>query len=163
MKSKSSLILAILVFVLFAIAVFFRKMRRLKIHDIRSFSFIYTDSKAVPVERCFKLAIKENKYTASLTDASSAEGDLLSVDVDKDFVKRLEEMLNRNKVFTWDRYEKTSNAGADTYKFSIEVYDENGSSVSARGNGKAPRHFTAVKNDLEVLFAEIIDKGQNNV
>ena len=159
MKSRASLILAVFVFVLFAVAVFFRKLQRVKIHDIRSFSFIYTCGSFAFAERCYRLTVKEDIYVASFKDVGIPDTEMRNVHVGKDFARRLEEMLNRYKVTQWDRFDKANRHVLDGNSFSLEIYDENGSSVSARGYEKTPRKFEAVKKDIEALFSEVFEEN----
>ncbi|MBQ8523346.1 MAG: hypothetical protein IJ457_01840 [Clostridia bacterium] len=155
MKSRASIILAVFIFVLFAVAVFFRKLRRVRIQNIRSFTFTYTGSDSFNSEKYFKLSVKDGEYIASFKDASSADPEIRRVNVDKSFPARLEEMLNRNKVFAWDRFDKIDRRVLDGKRFNLEIYDKNGSVVSARGYGKRPRNFKVVKNEIEAMFSDI--------
>ena len=159
MKSRSSLIIAVFVFVLFAVAVFLRKLRRVKIHNMRSFSFVYTCKSDALAERCYKLSIKDGEYTASFKDAGIPNSEAKIKTVSKEFALRLEGILNRYRITKWDRFDKTKLHVSDGNSFSLEIYDENGSSVSARGYEKTPRKFEAVKKDIEALFSEVFEEN----
>ena len=65
---------------------------------------------------------------------------------------KLEDILNKYNVSSWNGFEKDNNDVLDGKSFGFSVYMENGHNIIASGYASFPDNYYDVVNEIEILF-----------
>ena len=79
-------------------------------------------------------------FTAKGSNGIKLDGIKLDIDkkIDKSYLKELSKIINENKIYEWNGFNKHNKDVQDGYGFSIEVNYENGEVIKANGYMEYP-------------------------
>ena len=123
-----------------------------EINDIKYFSYGTVDGMAMYDGVHYSIDYKDNKYIATIQENGVSEEDAKVVEISKRDVKRLENILNKYNVGSWDGFQKYDKDVLDgsSFNISINTFDDN--SVSASGYMRWPKNYREVRNELGNFF-----------
>ena len=126
-----------------------------EISNIKYFSYGTTDGMAMYDGVHFSIDYKDGKYMAIIQNNGVSEEDAKVVEISKDKVKELEDILNKYNVGSWDGFKKYDKDVLDGSSFSLSLGCFDGTSVSASGYMKWPKNYGDVRGELESFFVSL--------
>lgn len=84
------------------------------------------------------------------SDTTHIEGE-----IDKEYIDRIEKIINKYEVLDWDGFNKQKENKGDDIAFSLHIGYDNGNNCSATGYKSYPNNFDKVHKELLKLFNEI--------
>ena len=127
--------------------------KKVKIENIKSFSFHYTYGAMKNACVVYTLTNEDKRYTATVKPKGAPKENTLEFEVDGEFAKELEKLLSKNKVGRWNGFKKSNKRVADGKSFSLYITMADGRKVNARGYMKWPRNYAEVKAGIIELFS----------
>ena len=90
--------------------------------------------------------------------AKGSNGIKLDIDkkIDKSYLKELANIINENKIYEWNGFNKHNKDVLDGYGFYLEVNYENGEVIKANGYMEYPKNYDK-SNKVLTAFLESIE------
>lgn len=126
------------------------------VENIKVFHFTYTNGYAANAFTYYDVRLKEGKYVAYIKLNGVPAEEAESVEMTKEQVKKLEDILNKYKVYKWNGFDKTDKDVLDGDSFSLNLDMENGKSVVASGYMAWPDNYKEVKTELSTFFEGLL-------
>ena len=126
-----------------------------EINDIKYFSYGTVDGMAMYDGVHYSIEYKDGEYIATIQGNGVSEEDAKVVEISKRDVKRLENILNKYNVGSWDGFQKYDKDVLDGSSFNISINTFDDTSVSASGYMRWPKNYREVRNDLENFFKKL--------
>ncbi len=123
-----------------------------EIRDIQHLRFTYSCGMEMNDQVAYTLDKTETGYSATVKPQGVDHDDYLSADVDEGFVRQVEELLQRNHVEKWYRFNKRARSIMDGIGFTLYITMENGKEVDAVGYMRWPDGYGSVETGLDALF-----------
>lgn len=128
-----------------------------KIDNILHLEFSYTVGYAIESNTIYKIDCDNEKCMASIKHTGSSK--VITKEIDKYTVATIKDMLNENKVQSWDNYSKSNKHVLDGNSFHMYITTNFGK-ISASGYESWPKNYDKVKKKLDLIFNEI--ENDNN-
>ena len=126
-----------------------------EINDIKYFSYGTTDGMAMYDGIHYSIEYKDDKYIATIQKREQSEEDAKVVEISKDKVKKLENILNEYNVGSWDGFQKYDKDVLDGHSFSLSIRTFDDTSISASGYMRWPKNYREVRSKLENFFEKL--------
>lgn len=162
MKNKMFVLIIIglvILSVIFILCIVFRP-KKTKISKIKSLSFSYSQGYSAYAYNRYSLEYKENKYIATVKPYGIPDDDFVEVNVDENFVQKIEDILSKYNVGSWDGFHKSDKYVLDGDSFSLSVHFIDDTSISASGYMRWPENYGNVRNELDSLFIGLYDNNK---
>lgn len=153
MKNKS-VALIIVVFVLLVIITLLiinNKQKIKKIEGIRIFTFSYSTGRAIDSNVQYKLECTD-KCIINIKPKGHLDEKIQVKEVNLDFVKQLEELLNNYQVFKWNGFKKYDKNVLDGNSFHLYIRLESEKTIEADGYMRYPHNYKIVRDKIDKLF-----------
>ena len=124
-----------------------------KISEINIFHYSYSVGNYYEARVYYELEC-EDKCILKIKDVGITEEDALIYDVDKEIIKKLESILNKYKVGSWNGFSKSDHNVLDGNSFSLYLRMKDDNTVEASGYMRWPKNYEEVKGELISLFDE---------
>ena len=122
--------------------------------EIRSFE--YQHSGSISYDGYYYTFCKDEKGVH--LDASMNCGwERLSVDLDAEIMKQLEDITYEHQMQNWDGFNESDSNILDGEGFSLHIEFMDGTGVAAHGNNAFPRGFGAAETAFNSLFWELTE------
>ena len=95
----------------------------------------------------YKINVVDNKVMFNATGFNGVELDI-SKEIDSTYLIQLSNIINDNKIYEWDGFDKSDNSILDGYGFSLEISYENGETIKAGGYMKYPKGYDSAHENL---------------
>ena len=142
--------------VLLSVVFFFAiKKDSVDVSEITSFKFFYTIGYALNSSVNYDINCTNN-CVAKIKKSGVSEEDAVTVEIDRDVVKKLENILINNKVNKWNGFNKKNKKVLDGNSFSISIKMKNGNEISASGYMKRPKNYKKVREELDNFFNNLM-------
>lgn len=160
MKNKIILLIVIGVVLLISIVVLciIFGPKKVKISEIKSMHFSYSNGYSAYAYTMYDLDYKDGKYIASIKPNGIPENEAREINVDEDFVKKIENILSKYNVGSWDGFRESDKYVLDGDSFSLSVYFIDKTDISASGYMRWPKNYSNVKEELDNLFMGLYNK-----
>lgn len=122
------------------------------ISEIKSFYFTYTKGYAKDAYIIYRIDKRDGKYSAEIKPYGKSEEETKKVEISNESVKKLEDILNKYKVYSWNGFHKTNKNVLDGDSFSCSISTGNGDSISASGYMNWPDNYRNVVSELDEFF-----------
>lgn len=133
--------------------------KKTEIKDLKSFIFSYSTGNEIYSNVRYELDCNEN-CQITIKPSGISDEDKYEVKVDYKFGKRIEDVLNKYNVASWNGFNKSDQNVLDGDSFSIYIdYNDNGY-ISASGYMMWPDNYSNVKNELNNMFMELYSKNE---
>ena len=142
------LVLGILGFVIF-------DNRESNVSNIEYFRFFYTRGYAYHADVTYELDCY-NKCQAVVVPYGVGDEDAIVKNVDKEFVDRLLEIINKYNVDRWDGFNGTNKDVLDGDSFSLSIKTREKKYISATGYMSWPKNYGSFKAEVDALFEELM-------
>lgn len=124
-----------------------------KISGIKIFHYSYSVGYHYEARIYYELECK-NKCTLKIKDEGITEEDAPVYEVDKEITKKLEAILNKYSVGSWNGFSKSDHNVLDGDSFSLYLRMKDNNTVEASGYMKWPKNYEEVKGELISFFDE---------
>ncbi len=125
------------------------------INNMILFDFICVDSQEANVFSKYTLELYNGIYTAGVKKPNIKMEQMRYLQVNTDFVDKLEALLNINNVAKWNGFYKTRKRVMDGSSFTLRIKMLDGVSVEAHGRMKWPKNYKQVLKGVDVLFSNL--------
>ena len=122
-----------------------------KISGIKIFHYSYSVGYHYEARIYYELEC-ENKCTLKIKDEGITEEDAPVYEVDKEITKKLEAILNKYSVGSWNGFSKSDHNVLDGDSFSLYLRTEDDDTVEASGYMKWPKNYEEVKEEIISFF-----------
>ena len=126
-----------------------------EISNIKYFNYGAVDGMAMYDGVHFNIDYKDGKYIATIQKNGVSEEDAKVVEISKDKVKELEDILNKHEVGKWDGFKKYDKNVLDGHSFSLHLMTFDDITVDASGYMKWPDNYGKVRGELESFFGKL--------
>lgn len=128
---------------------------KIVIENTKSFSMFYTMGYAINSDIRYNYELKDNEYHVYVKPYGIDDEERTEVVVNNDFIKRIEEVLNKYEVYKWDGFHKNDPGVLDGDSFSISITMDD-KEISASGYMMYPEHYREVREELDNIFNELV-------
>ncbi len=127
--------------------------KKIVIENIDSFNYSYTTGWAMYSYVIYNIRKEDDKYIVRIKPDQISDDEAFETDVDIDFVKRLESILNKYNISSWDGFSKSDSnvLDGDSFSLSLVVGED---VISSHGYMMWPNNYRSVKNELDKLFMD---------
>ncbi len=149
-------LIAIILIVILLVVINKVKNKNVYIGHVERFEFFYTQGYAMNADVRYKFnhKVKDNWYKISVKEYGVSEEDAKLIEVDEEFRDKLEAIIDKYKVKSWDGFNKSDKNVLDGDSFSLSIHYPSGS-VSAHGYMSWPKNYRDFRNEIDELFGEI--------
>ena len=161
---KKYIVLLIVIVILLIVLLVIKKRRESFIMgDLESFELFYTQGYAYNADIRYKFfhKAKDNRYVVSKKPYGESEEETIVHEVDEEFQKELETILDKYKVSSWDGFNGNDKDVLDGDSFSLTIIYSIGT-VHASGYMSYPKNYGSFKTDIINLFDNYF-KNENNM
>ena len=144
------LIIIITLFIILFLVLFNKKPIK-KIENINHFYFNYSTGYGKNDNVSYTIKCKD-KCVATIKPDQVDEDEAIIVELSKEKIKELEEILNKYEVIKWNKFHKSDPNVLDGDGFSLGVDTEDKTSISASGYMMWPKNYGNVKGELDSFF-----------
>ena len=127
--------------------------KKVGITSIQKFRYFYTKGYCMNAEVIYTLECNKNCEIEIKPYLEPIEN-TKKIIVEKDFVEKLESILKKYKVGSWNDFHKANKYVLDGDSFSINITFQDQTTLSASGYMEWPKNYGDVKKEIEDLFAE---------
>ena len=132
--------------------------RNVVIKDISYFSLLVTEGIAVNDNYHYQLYFENEKIIASYKPYGKNE--TITVEVEKEILSRLEDILNRDQVRKWKGYYKNNRSVLDGGSFSFQIRYLENKEIYAHGYMKYPKNYKEVVHEIRELYREVFPEDE---
>lgn len=150
------LIIVIIMAIILTFMIIFRK--KVEIKNIKYMHFSYSVGYAMYSNVNYDLEYKNSKYIAKIKPDGIADEEAKEVELDEKTVTKIEEVLKKYNVTSWDGFNKSDKYVLDGDSFSFSLSLKDGSYISASGYMKWPNNYREVRSELDEIFMNLYDK-----
>ena len=160
MSLKRRIIVAIIIlFVVLGIVLYvFYKRKSIKISNIKRFHFSYSVGYHYEASFIYNVDIVDGKYQATIKKEGVTIEDAKKVIITKKDVNKIEEILKKYKVNSWNGFNKSNKYVLDGDSFSLYVTFEDETEIDASGYMMYPKNYNNVQGELDKLFNEFYER-----
>jgi len=126
----------------------------IKIENIKKLEFRVAESRSYNGNIEYKLKCTD-KCTVYIKPYNVSEDDAQEVELTKEQVKEIEDLLNKYHVGRWDGFNGHNRNVLDGRSFSLSITLKSGENISAHGYMKYPRNYNAVVNGLDEIIGSL--------
>lgn len=162
MRQKIIIIISIVLvlFLIIGIIMLIKQRNYVEIGKIKSFKYSYTNGYYMYANKIYELEYKNNKYYASLKPEGISEENKITVEVDENISKKIEEILNKYDVGTWNEFNKSDSRVLDGNSFNLDIKFINDDKIYASGYMMWPKNYFEFRNEIINLYDEIFEKNK---
>ena len=162
MRQKIIIIISIILvlFLIIGIIMLIKQRNYVEIGKIKLFKYSYTNGYYMYADKIYELEYKNNKYYASLKPEGISEENKITVEVDENISKKIEEILNKYDVGTWNEFNKSDSRVLDGNSFNLDIKFINDEKIYASGYMMWPKNYFEFKNEIINLYDDIFEKDK---
>jgi len=152
--------IVLLIFLIICIVMLIKQRNYVEIEKIKSFKYSYTNGYYMYADKIYELEYKDNKYFASLKPEGISEENKMVVEVDESVSKKIEDILNKYDVGTWNEFNKSDSRVLDGNSFNLDIKFMNDEKIYASGYMMWPKNYFEFKNEIINLYDDIFEKDK---
>ena len=126
-----------------------------EIKDIKLFHYGTTDGMAMYDGVRYEIDYEDDKFVATIQKNGQSDEEAKRVEISKEKVKELEDILNKYEVSKWDGFKKSDKNVLDGHSFSLYIRLFDDTSIDASGYMKWPKNYSEVRGSLESYFESL--------
>lgn len=160
MKNKNKIIiLLVIIVILLLIVLFLVKMNKnnkgFNISSIEYFKISYAGGFSMYNRSSYEIEYKDNKYMAIILPNRIPDENRLEVEISKDEVDRVIDILNKYDVSKWDGFDEDDKDVLDGNSFSFSLTTQDNKKIEAHGYMRWPDNYDEVQSELSTIFMDI--------
>ncbi|MBR3198440.1 MAG: hypothetical protein IKG27_00315 [Bacilli bacterium] len=153
---SSAVIIIILIYVLII-------RRRVNISSVKTLSFSYSTGTAMDASVSYELVCETDKCIAKIKPEGTPEEESVKIETTLEIKDKIETILKEYEVEKWNGFDKNDPYVLDGNSFYLNVTMENADSISASGYMKWPKNYSDFKNNLDIVFSEILNSQNKDL
>ena len=153
MKMRYVLVISLLIIIIFLIGIVFSK-KNITIKNITYFYYHYTKGYAINSNISYTIECTD-KCMASIKLYGKSEEEAIMVEVSKDKMEELVNIINMYRVYKWDGFDKVDKNVLDGDSFGLSIKSEN-KNISCSGYMKYPKNYRDFEREVDKFFNELI-------
>jgi len=126
-----------------------------EIRELRSFRFSYSSGTGAFDQTEYSLREEDGSIIATVKPAGIPREEYRTREVDRGFVREIEELLRENLVHKWNGFHKAARHVLDGNGFSISLTLADGGEVQAEGYMRYPKNYQSVRQGLDEIFGKL--------
>lgn len=136
---------------------FFKKEKEVITSPITYMRFSYTTGYMVNSYVWYEVNVSDGEYVAKIKPNMKSEEEVYEVELSKEEVSSIEDMLKEFDVYKWDGFNESDQDVLDGNSFSCSIKYSDGKSISASGYMRYPKNYRDVRDFLDNLFMSKIE------
>lgn len=154
---KGLIILFIIILILLGGLVFmFSFKKKVNIVNITKLHLSYSTSTMMYGNVIYDIEYKDDKYNIHIKPNMVPDEEAIETEISKEDMLKVEEILNKYKVYKWDGFQKSDKYVLDGNSFSFYVYFDEDKDIHASGYMMYPDDYGKVEGELESIFKKYI-------
>ena len=134
------------------IIIMFSIKRKVDIVNITKLHLSYSTSTMMNGNVIYEIEYKDNKYNLHIKPNMVPDEEAIDTEISKEDILKIEEILNKYKVYKWDGFQKSDKYVLDGNSFSFWVYFDEDKDIHASGYMMYPDNYGNVESELENIF-----------
>jgi len=126
-----------------------------EIRELRSFRFSYSSGTGASDQTEYSVREENGSIIATVKPAGIPQEEYRTLEVDRIFVREIEELLRENQVQKWNGFHKAARHVLDGNGFSLSLTLADGGEVQAEGYMRYPRKYQTVRQGLDEIFERL--------
>lgn len=122
------------------------------IKGLRIFHYSTVDGMAIWDGVDYSIDYEKGKYIAKIKNNGESSDNAKKVEISKDKVKKLEDILNKYKVGNWNGFRGNNKDVLDGSSFNLYIKLEDNTTIDASGYMKWPKNYREVREELDSFF-----------
>lgn len=151
MKIKYFILVLFLGLIIISTGCFFNT-KKINIEKIKSFHFSYTSGYEMYSYTNYDLKCEGHNCKAIVKPNGVSEDDKYETEVDSNFVKEIEDVLNKYNVAKWNGFNKSDKDVLDGDSFSMSIRYGDDGYISASGYMMWPDNYSNVRSEISSIF-----------
>ena len=127
-----------------------------KIEELEYLNLSYSTGTSVDSNVYYKIEKKENKYILTIKPNNIPDEKEKKIELTKKQIEEIENILNENKVSTWDGFYENDTNVLDGDSFSFSLKSKN-TKIQASGYMKWPETYGKVEKELDTIFNKLYE------
>ena len=160
MNNKKIFLLVITIIIVIIISVIGGKLvfnKKVKtITNIKIFTFSYSVNMSINGNVRYEIECRD-KCIALIKPYEVSEEDKQEVELNKDQLQELENILNKYEVYKWNGFKKYDKNVLDGNSFHLYIRMEDDQTVDADGYMKWPSNYSEVRGELDNFFNKLYE------
>ncbi len=129
--------------------------KTVEIGELKTLDLFYTNGYAYQADVSYKINCDE-ECTLIVKPYLKSEEESITVNINNEDIKKIEEILKKYEVGKWNGFSKTDPNVLDGDSFHFYVTFKDGKSISASGYMMYPTNYGSVEKELEEIFESLI-------
>lgn len=134
------------------IIIMFSIKRKVDIVNIIKLHLSYSTSTMMYGNVIYEIEYKDNKYNLHIKPNMVPDEEAIDTEISKEDMQKIEEILNKHKVYKWDGFQKSDKYVLDGNSFSFWIYFDEDKDIHASGYMMYPDNYGNVESELENIF-----------
>ena len=122
------------------------------IKGLRNFHYSTVDGMAIEDGVIYNIDYENGKYIAKIKNNGENSDDAKKVEISKYKVKKLESILNKYRVGSWNGFRGNNKDVLDGSSFDLYIKLEDNTKIDASGYMKWPKNYREVREEVESFF-----------
>lgn len=152
MKKALIFLLVIILLLIGGLIILFSIKRKVDIVNITKLHLSYSTSTMMYGNVIYEIELKDNKYNLHIKPNMVPDEEAIDTEISKDDMLKIEEILNKYKVYKWNGFQKSDKYVLDGNSFSFWVYFDEDKDIHASGYMIYPDNYGNVESELENIF-----------
>ena len=132
---------------------------KIEIKDLKRITFSYSTGNEIYSNVRYSLECNES-CKVTIKPSGISDDDKYETEVDSNFVKKVEDILNKYNVASWNGFNKSNQNVLDGDSFSIHIDYGNNGYISASGYMMWPDNYSDVRSELNTVFMELYKENE---
>lgn len=154
-----AVVIAFLIFMRFSMYSGSRGGKRIKMAPIVKFRFSASGGSYMNSGESYEAELADGKVTVRIRLDGVDEEDAEEFVTDESFLRKLDEIVERNNVKKWNGFSLSNRNVLDGHGFSLSIKMENGEYLTASSYMAWPDHYSEFKGEVAALFMELYDSS----
>ena len=133
--------------------------KRIKMAPIVSFRFNASGGSYMNSGTTYEAQLKDGKVVVRIRLDEVAEEDAEEFVTDESFLRKLDEIVERNNVKKWNGFSLSNKQVLDGHGFSLTIKMENGEYLSAHSYMAWPDNYSEFSGEVAALFMDLYDSA----
>lgn len=126
--------------------------KKVDIVNITKLHLSYSTSTMMYGNVIYEIEYKDNKYNLHIKPNMIPDEEAIDTEISKEDMQKIEEILNKYKVYKWDGFQKSDKYVLDGNSFSFWVYFDEDKDIHASGYMMYPDNYGNVESELKNIF-----------
>ena len=157
------IILILVIITSFILVVIKRRKIEFTKDNIKHMHFSYSTGNMMYSNVQYNINYKDYRYIVSIKPDNVSEEDKKEIEIDENTMEKIVNVLNKYKVYNWNRFHKNDKRILDGNSFSFSLTTKDNKSIDASGYMKWPKNYHNVRAELDSIFSSLYNVEKINI